>query len=48
MAKARQSEEPAIKVRCPERREWQMIFARAYRMLAESEVEIATRRTHAA
>jgi hypothetical protein len=37
LTKAEQCEQRASKVRCPETREWQMILARAYRMLAEAE-----------
>ena len=42
-AKAKQCEERARKLRGPENREWQMILARAYRMLAEAEIEAAAR-----
>ena len=45
LAKSKQCEERAQKVRCPDSREWQLILARAYRMLAEAEVELATRRS---
>ena len=41
LAKAKQCEERARKVRDAESREWQMILARAYRMLAEAESELA-------
>ena len=41
LAKAKRCEDRATKMRCPEDREWQLILARAYRMLAESEVEAA-------
>ncbi len=41
-AKAKQREERARK-RGPENREWQMILARVYRMLAEAESEVAAR-----
>jgi hypothetical protein len=43
-AKAKQCEERARKARGPENREWQLILARAYRMLAEAESEVARRR----
>jgi hypothetical protein len=45
LAKSKQCEERAQKVRCPDSREWQLILARTYRMLAEAEVELATRRS---
>ena len=45
LAKSKQCEQRASKVRCSETREWQMTLARAYRMLAEAEVELATRRS---
>ena len=38
LAKAKRFEERGRTARDPENREWQMIFARAYRMLAEAEV----------
>ena len=41
LAKAKQCEERARKVRDAESREWQMTLARAYRMLAEPEGEPA-------
>jgi hypothetical protein len=44
LAKAKQCEERARKVRCPDSREWQLILARAYRMLAEAESELVRRR----
>jgi hypothetical protein len=44
LAKAKKCEERARKVRHPENQEWQVILARAYRMLAEAETELATRR----
>jgi hypothetical protein len=44
LANAKQYEERARKVRCPDCREWQMILARAYRMLAEAESEVTARR----
>jgi hypothetical protein len=44
LTKAEQCEQRASKVRCPETREWQMILARAYRMLAEAESEVIKRR----
>jgi hypothetical protein len=43
-AKAKQCDERAKKTRCPENRDWQLIRARVYRMLAEAEGEVATRR----
>jgi hypothetical protein len=43
-AKAKQCEKRAKQVRDPENREWQLILARAYRMLAETESEVAARR----
>jgi hypothetical protein len=43
LAKAKQYEERAKKVRCPDR-EWHLTLARAYRMLAEAESEAQTRR----
>ena len=46
LAKAKQCEQRATKVRCPEGRDWQLILARAYRMLAEAESELATRGAH--
>jgi hypothetical protein len=39
LAKAAQHEERARKTRSPEDREWQMVLARAYRILAEVEAE---------
>jgi hypothetical protein len=44
LAKAKQYEERAKKVRCRENREWHLTLARAYRMLAEAESEAQTRR----
>jgi hypothetical protein len=44
LAKSKQCEKQATKVRDRERREWQLTLARAYRMLAEAESEAATRR----
>jgi hypothetical protein len=44
LAKAKRCEERAKKVRCQESRDWQLILARAYRVLAEAESELATRR----
>jgi hypothetical protein len=44
LTKAKQCEQRASKVRCPETREWQMILARAYRMLAEAENEVVRQR----
>jgi hypothetical protein len=38
LAKAKQYEERAKMVHCAENREWHLILARAYRMLAEAEV----------
>jgi hypothetical protein len=43
-AKAKQCDERAKKTRNPENREWRMTLARVYRMLAEAEGEVATRR----
>jgi hypothetical protein len=43
LAKAKQCEQRATKVRCPESREWQLILARAYRMLAQAASEDLTR-----
>jgi hypothetical protein len=37
LAKAKQCEKRAGEVRFPENREWQLILARAYRILAEAE-----------
>jgi len=37
LAKAKQREERARKVRDPENRNWQLTLARTYRMLAEAE-----------
>jgi hypothetical protein len=48
LAKAKQCEEWARKVRCPQSREWQLIRARVYRILAEAENEVAARRHVAA
>jgi hypothetical protein len=39
LAKAQQCEQHAKKIRNQEDREWQLCLARAYRMLAEAEVE---------
>jgi hypothetical protein len=44
LAKAKQCEERANKVREPQEREWQIILARAYRMLAEAESEVIKQR----
>ena len=44
LAKAKQCEQRARKARCPDNREWQLILAGAYRMLAEAESEPASRR----
>ena len=44
LAKAKQCETRAKKVRNLESREWQTTLARAYRMLAEAESELAARR----
>jgi len=41
LAKAKQREERARKVRDPENRNWQLTLARPYRMLAEAESEAA-------
>ena len=43
LAKAKRCEQRATKVRCPESREWQLIFARAYRVLAQAAIEDLTR-----
>ena len=43
-AKAAQYEERARKMRSPKDREWHMVCARAYRMLAEKESEVAAQR----
>ena len=43
LAKAKQCEQRARKARCPNSREWQLILARAYRMLAEAEGELVRR-----
>jgi hypothetical protein len=43
-AKAAQHEEQARKTRDPKDREWHGICARAYRMLAEKESEVAAQR----
>ena len=48
LAKAKQCEERARKVRGPENREWQMTLARVYRALAETESQVATQRLSAA
>jgi len=40
-AKAAQYEERARKMRSPKDREWHMVCARAYRMLAENESKVA-------
>jgi hypothetical protein len=48
LAKAKQCEERAGKVRDVERRKWQMTLARTYRMLAEAESEVSARRLSAA
>jgi hypothetical protein len=39
LAKAQQYEQHATKIRNQEDREWHLCLARAYRMLAEAEVE---------
>jgi hypothetical protein len=44
LAKAKQCEERARKIRALEDREWQMIIARAYRKLAEAESEVVEQR----
>ena len=44
LTKAKRCEARATKRRCPEDREWQLILGRAYRMLAEMEVEAAALR----
>jgi hypothetical protein len=43
LAKALQYEQRAKKMRNQEEREWHLCLARAYRMLAEMESEVATR-----
>jgi hypothetical protein len=43
LAKAKQCEARATKVRDVERREWQMTLARTYRMLAEAEGQSTAR-----
>jgi hypothetical protein len=48
LAKAKQCEERAGKVRDVDRREWRMTLARTYRMLAEAEGEATARRLAAA
>jgi hypothetical protein len=48
LARAKQCEARATKVRDVERREWQMTLARTFRMLAEAESEAAARRLSAA
>jgi hypothetical protein len=47
-AKAAQCEERARKTRRPEDRDWQMVLASAYRVLAENEKEVAAQRKAAA
>ena len=47
-AKAAQHEERARKMRDPKDREWHMVCARAYRMLAEKEREVAAQHQVAA
>ena len=44
LAKAKQHEQRAKEVRDPENREWHMTLARAYRMLADAESELASHR----
>jgi archaellum biogenesis protein FlaJ (TadC family) len=44
LAKAKQYEQRAKKIRDLKDREWHATLARAYRMLAEAEKETATRR----
>jgi hypothetical protein len=41
--RAARCEDRAKKARSPKDREWQMILARAYRMLAQMESEVAAR-----
>ena len=41
LAKAKRCEGRAANMHRPEDRQWQLILARAYRMVAESEVEAA-------
>ncbi len=48
LAIAKRCDQRATKVRDAERREWQMILARAYRMLAEAESEATAKRLSAA
>jgi hypothetical protein len=45
LAKAQQCEQRAKKMRNQEEREWHLCLARAYRMLAEAEVEKQARTT---
>ena len=47
-AKAAQCEERAKKARNPSDRDWQMVLARAFRMLAEAETEAVARPQRAA
>jgi hypothetical protein len=44
LARAAQCEERAKKGRSPQDREWQMVLARAYRVLAETDSEAAAQR----
>src|SRR6478735_5602937 len=44
LAKAKRCEGRAANMHRPEDRQWQLILARAYRMVAESEVEAAAQR----
>ncbi len=44
LTKAKQREQRAKKTRDPEHREWQLTLARAYRILAETENEMAVAR----
>jgi hypothetical protein len=48
LARAAKREERARKTRSPEDREWQLVLARAYRVLAEMESEVAGQRQAAA
>ena len=44
LAKAKTCEERASKIRVVKDRDWQITLARAYRMLAQAEVELTARR----
>jgi len=41
LARAKRCEDRAKKVRDPQDQEWQFVLARAYRMLAEAEADLA-------